>query len=124
MRVYYMTEKDRIKKVIFWLISQDIIKNQEDLAHRMGYNPSSLSQIVTGIKPLSKKFARKLASISDKINIDYLFGGDDMLKKSKVVQQQDLTKDIQANDMSMLIQVIHSQQKTIEMLAEKVVASK
>ena len=119
-----MAENERIKKLIFWLISQGIVKNQEDLALQMGYNPSFVSQIVTGIKPLSKKFASKLTLISDQINVDYLFGSDNMLKENVIIQQPILSTENQATDMSMLIQVIHSQQKTIEMLTEKMVSSK
>ena len=75
-----MTENKRLKNVIFWLISQEIIESQEDFAFKLGYNPSSLSQIVTGTKPLSQKFAQKIVEFCDKINIDYLFNKGEMLK--------------------------------------------
>ena len=76
-----MAENENLKKVILWLISQGIIESQEDLAQKLGYNASSISQIVTGKKPLSKKFAKKIAGLSKKINIDYLFGGNKMLNE-------------------------------------------
>ncbi|NDV47504.1 peptidase S24 [Paludibacter sp. 221] len=76
-----MSENERLKKVILWLISQGIVDSQENLAQKLGYNASSVSQIVTGRKPLSEKFVRKVISLSEKINSDYLLGvSDDMLK--------------------------------------------
>jgi transcriptional regulator with XRE-family HTH domain len=75
-----MSENKRIKNVIFYLISQDTIESQEDFANRMGYNPSSVSQIVSGKKPLSEKFANKVADTFKNINSNYLFGNGEMLK--------------------------------------------
>jgi hypothetical protein len=65
-------------------------------------------------------FAGKLATVSDKININYLFGEEEMLKEDKKEKSQ--TVDIPPKETSMLIEIIHSQQKTIEMLAEKIVS--
>ena len=79
-----MAENERLKKMILWLISQDIINSQEDLANKLNYNSSSISQIVTGIKPISRKFANNLAKLSDKINIDYLFGEGEMIKSDSL----------------------------------------
>jgi transcriptional regulator with XRE-family HTH domain len=79
-----MSENERLKKMISWLISQGIVDSQEDLANKLNYNSSSVSQIVTGIKPLSKKFANNLAKLSNKINIDYLLGEGEMLKNDSI----------------------------------------
>jgi SOS-response transcriptional repressor LexA len=80
-----MSENKRLKNVIFWLISQEIIENQEDLAQKLGYNPSAFSQIVTGIKPISKKFAQKLTAFCKKINYNYLFAEGEMLKNQNEI---------------------------------------
>lgn len=73
----YKYNNERVKKVILWLIGQGVAETQEDIALKLGYNPSSVSQIVGGIKPVSKKFAGNLASLSDKININYLLHKDE-----------------------------------------------
>jgi transcriptional regulator with XRE-family HTH domain len=86
-----MSENENLKKIILWLISQGIIRSQEDLAQILGYNASSVSQIVTGKKPLSKKFAKKIAGLSEKININYLFGGEKMLNDEIVGNTQEIT---------------------------------
>jgi transcriptional regulator with XRE-family HTH domain len=79
-----MVENKRLKNVIFWLISQEIIDTQEDLAEKLGYNPSSLSQIVTGAKPLSEKFINKIVGFCEKINPDYFFNQGSMLRNQPV----------------------------------------
>lgn len=81
-----MADNERLKKVVLWLISQGIVESQEDLAKKLGYNPSSVSQIITGIKPLSNKFANKLAELSGKINLDYLLTGDGKMLKMETPQ--------------------------------------
>ncbi|MDR1678288.1 MAG: hypothetical protein LBR81_00725 [Prevotellaceae bacterium] len=75
-----MSENKRLKNVIYYLISQELISSQEDFAFKLGYNSSSLSQIVTGAKPLSKKFAQKVVNFHSNINPNYLFGDGAMLK--------------------------------------------
>ncbi len=70
-----MSEKERVKQVIYWLFSQKIVNSQEELATKMGYNKSSISQIVSGKKPVSKKFIKNLCKLSEKINEVYLFNG-------------------------------------------------
>lgn len=81
-----MANNERLKKVILWLISQGIIESQEDLATKLGYNASSVSQIVTGVKPISDKFARKIITLSDKININYLLTGNGQMLIEKEQQ--------------------------------------
>lgn len=78
-----MVNNERLKKVILWLISQNIIESQEDLAIKLGYNPSSVSQIVTGVKPISEKFAKKICSLSSEINVNYLLTGNGQMLVEK-----------------------------------------
>jgi len=107
--LYYMAENENLKKIIFWLTSQGIIKSQDDLANKLGYNPSSVSQIVTGKKTISKKFAKKISGLSKKINIDYLFGGNKMLNDEVSESMQDLTIDSNTRlEISDLIKAINN----------------
>lgn len=85
-----MANNERLKKVIFWMISQNIIESQEDLAEKLGYNASSVSQIVTGLKPLSEKFAKKICSLTEgKVNINYLLSGNGQMLIEKEKQFRD-----------------------------------
>jgi transcriptional regulator with XRE-family HTH domain len=123
-----MTENKRLKNVIFWLISQEIVESQEDFAIKLGYNPSALSQIVTGIKPLSKKFAQKIVNFCNMINSDYLFGDGEMLQHHQTISNIDNSNVIGGNingsginingTSSELLDVIKEQQKQISSLIE------
>ena len=66
-----MDRLERVKRVVKWLISEGIVKSQNDLANLMGYNDSSVSQIMTGRVKLSNKFVSRLAQVNSKINIKY-----------------------------------------------------
>ena len=63
-----MTDIQRIKKVINWLIFQDVAENERDLSEKMGYTKSSFSQITNGKVPLSDKFVKNLCSFDENIN--------------------------------------------------------
>jgi len=103
-----MFENENLKKVILWLTSQGIIESQEDLAKKLGYNPSSISQIVTGKKRISKKFAKKISELSEKINIDYLLGTSDEMIKDIVSKNSPKSTTIPKNsfEISDLIKVM------------------
>ena len=53
-----MTENQRIKKAINWLIFQGVAESEKELADLLGYTKSSFSQIVNGKVPLSEKFVK------------------------------------------------------------------
>lgn len=63
-----MEQQKRIKKVINWLIYQNIAESERELSELLGYTKSSFSQIVNGKVPLSDKFVKKLCSLDKNIN--------------------------------------------------------
>lgn len=63
-----MNEIQRVRKVINWLIFQDVAENERELSEKLGYTKSSFSQIVNGKVPLSDKFVKKLCSLDENIN--------------------------------------------------------
>lgn len=77
-----MPDNKHIKNVVFWLTSQGLIGSQEDLAIKLGYNPSFFSQIISGNKPMSNKFVQKIVAFCDNINPDYLITGEGSMLKS------------------------------------------
>ena len=74
-----MAGNERLKKVIQWLISQGIADSQKDLAQKIGYNSSTISHIISGVKPISHKFVQTLCNLSDKVNPNYLLGDDPIM---------------------------------------------
>jgi transcriptional regulator with XRE-family HTH domain len=77
------TDLQRIIKVVEWLIFKQIADSRRDLADKMGYSESSMSQILNGKVALSAKFIKNLAKMSTEINEDWMLAGKgEMLKKS------------------------------------------
>ena len=78
-----MTEIQRIKKVVNWLIFMEYVENERELSEKLGYTKSSFSQIINGRVPLSDKFVKKLCSIDENINEVWILRGEgDLFKNS------------------------------------------
>jgi len=73
------TELQRVTKVVEWLIFEHIVENRRDLAEKMDYTESSLSQILNGKVPLSEKFIKKLAKTNDRINENWILTNNDKM---------------------------------------------
>ena len=71
-----MTEIQRVKKVINWLVYMEYAENERELAEKLGYTKSSFSQIVNGKVPLSERFVQKLASVDENINEVWIMTGE------------------------------------------------
>lgn len=71
-----MTETQRFKKVINWLVFMEYAENERELAEKLGYTKSSFSQIVNGKVPLSERFVQKLASVDRNINEVWIMTGE------------------------------------------------
>lgn len=71
-----MTETQRVKKVINWLVFMEYAENERELAEKLGYTKSSFSQIVNGKAPLSERFVQKLASVDRNINEVWIMTGE------------------------------------------------
>lgn len=72
-----MTELDRIKLLVSYLVKKGIAANQREFGKLMGYSSeSSFSQILNGKVPLPKKFISKLRSIEPDINMRWVTTGE------------------------------------------------
>lgn len=71
-----MNELERVKSVVKWLIFKDYANNEGELAEKLGYNNSYLSQILNEKTPLSEKFVDNLASIDNSINVEWILTGE------------------------------------------------
>lgn len=79
----YMTDIQRIKKVINWLVFQEVAENDRALSELLGYTKSSFSQIINGRVPISDKFVKKLCSLDENINEVWVLNGEgNMFKNS------------------------------------------
>lgn len=72
----------RIRKTINWLIFKEIGVSEKDIAEKLGYTKSSFSQIVNGKVPLSDKFIKKISSLDENINFDWVLSGEGNMFKT------------------------------------------
>lgn len=78
-----MTEVQRIRKAINWLLYKGVAENDRELSEIMGYTKSSFSQIVNGRVPLSDKFAKKLCRLDANINEVWILTGEGGMFKNE-----------------------------------------
>lgn len=86
-----MNEIQRVRKVINWLIFQDIAENERELSEKLGYTKSSFSQIVNGKVPLSDKFVKKLCSLDENINEVWVSDGTGTMFKNNPNSENGVT---------------------------------
>lgn len=118
----------RVKKVINWLIFQEIAENERALADLLGYTKSSFSQIVNGKVPLSDKFVKALCSLDDNINDVWIKTGEGCLFKKDINISQRVYGDnnnvsgrdlnVLSQDVNKLIDTVNKQQETISELIQ------
>lgn len=89
-------------------ISRDS-RESEGFGKKIGYNSSTISHIISGVKSVSGKFVQNLCSLSDKVNPNYLLSDDPVM--------------LFADDRHRSIhEYVAGQQKSIEEAAEKLTA--
>lgn len=68
-----MTDTERIKKAIKWLIGTGVAKNQEGIGVLMGYsNKSAFSQVVNTPNKRPEDFITRLCNLNNNLNKDWL----------------------------------------------------
>ncbi|GIM49450.1 helix-turn-helix domain-containing protein [Capnocytophaga stomatis] len=78
-----MTDLQRIKKVIKWLIFSDFGDNEKEIAEILGYTKSSFSQILNGKVPISDKFVEKILQLDKNINKVWILTGKEYMFKNE-----------------------------------------
>ena len=79
-----MSDLQRVIKCIDWLIFERKVKSRRDLAEKMDYTESSMSQILNAKVSLSSRFIKKLSKIDPDISESWLMSGKgEMLKNNE-----------------------------------------
>lgn len=74
-----LSDLQRIRKVVKWLIFSGFGENEKELAEYLGYTNSAFSQILNGKVPISDKFINKLVSLDKNINKVWIKTGNENL---------------------------------------------
>ena len=78
-----MTETERIKKAIKWLIGSGIAKTQEGIGLLMGYsNKSAFSQVVNNTDKRPEDFVVRLCNLNNTLNKNWLLTGEGLMLKN------------------------------------------
>jgi transcriptional regulator with XRE-family HTH domain len=85
-----MEMKERLRRVVNWLIAQGKAGSQRELAKVLGYNASAFSQVINGHVPLSDKFLRRLSAFEPRLNIEWVRNGSGAMLagEEKVVEAE------------------------------------
>lgn len=104
-----MSEIERVIKVINWLIFEEIVSSRKDLAEKIGYTESSISQILNQKVPLSTKFINKLSNFNPQINKEWILTGEGEMLVSSIIDNVNMEQTVKER----LISFIKSKNKTI-----------
>ena len=105
--------KERVRKVIKWLISERVVLYQKDVAKRMNYNASVMSNLLNGNGRITDRFIERLCDIDTRLNPDWIrTGNGDMLEESHDNNIKEVT-DVETFDVAALLRIIEGQTKTI-----------
>ena len=131
-----MIELSRVKKITKWLVFNDFAENDTDLAKKLGYTKSFLSQILNGKTPISEKFIKSLCDADPNINKVWILTGEgNMLINEKNKEQSAQNVVLKAgsrnkdntilvgnqtkNDFSYLLDIIKEKDNQIAKLHEQ-----
>lgn len=104
--------KERVRKVIKWLISERVVLYQKDVAKRMNYNASVMSNLLNGNGRITDRFIERLCDIDTRLNPDWIRTGNGEMLKSHDNNFKEET-DVETFDVATLLRIIEGQTKTI-----------
>ena len=71
-----MNVYSRLRKVVNWLIFNDLVESQNDLAARIGYSSSYMSQVMSSAKVVSESFIGKVCSLDKNLSSTWVLTGE------------------------------------------------
>lgn len=118
---------ERVKTLIDWLIFEKTIKNRRELAEKMGYTESSLSQILNGKVKLSEKFIKKLSDTAENINQHWILTGKGKMIIGDRLEEPVSPYNDKNNQTDYLLKIIDNLEYTISVqktLIEELIGQK
>ncbi|WP_289270822.1 hypothetical protein [Paramuribaculum intestinale] len=69
----------RIRQAMEWLKDNRLFASNRAIAERMGYNPSALSQVITGKANVSERFVKCLCGICPALRYEWIWKGEGVM---------------------------------------------
>ncbi len=81
--------RKRIRQAMEWLKDNRLFASNRAIAERMGYNPSVVSQVITGKSNVSERFVKSLCGVCPTLNFGWIWSGEgEMLLESPGRKQE------------------------------------
>lgn len=115
-----LTDLQRLKKIVKWLIFSGFGDNEKEIAELLGYKKSSFSQIMNGKVPISDKFIDNITSIDSNINKVWIKTGEGSMLKNEVVTSNNNKYIAMLEKNNALLEAQVKDKEKINALQEKV----
>lgn len=81
--------RKRVRQAMEWLKDNRIFPSNRVIAEKMGYNPSVVSQVITGKANVSERFVKSLCGIYPALRYDWIWKGEGKMIAENPRQSQE-----------------------------------
>ena len=90
--------RNRIRQAMEWLKDNRLFASNRAIAERMGYNPSALSQVITGKANVSERFVKSLCGIYPALRYEWIWKGEGVMIAENPCRRQEAETPIPQMD--------------------------
>lgn len=96
--------RKRIRQAMEWLKDNRIFSSNRAIAEKMGYNPSVVSQVITGKSNVSERFVKSLCGIYPYMSFEWIWSGNgDMIREAAPRQRESEQEPVQLDRFSYIL---------------------
>ena len=78
---------ERIREALEWLKTNGVFRSNREIAEKMGYNPSMLSQVITGKSAVSQRFVKTLCAVTPGLRQEWVWNGNGDMFMTQIVPE-------------------------------------
>lgn len=96
--------RKRIRQAMEWLKDNRMFSSNRAIAEKMGYNPSVVSQVITGKSNVSERFVKSLCGIYPALSFEWIWNGKgNMMQEVTPHQQESVPEPVQLDRFSYIL---------------------
>ena len=81
--------RERVRQAMEWLKDNKLFNSNRAIAEKMGYNPSVVSQVITGKSNVSERFVKSLCGVYPPLSFEWIWSGEGRMIKETAPRQQE-----------------------------------
>ena len=81
--------RNRVRQAMEWLKDNKLFNSNRAIAEKMGYNPSVVSQVITGKSNVSERFVKSLCGVYPPLSFEWIWSGEGRMIKETAPRQQE-----------------------------------